>query len=406
MHILHTADWHLGKTLMEKSLLEDQRHFLIQLKNILTDACKTENPFDALIIAGDIYDRAVPPSEAVKLFSDFLTQLNYELPQLSIIFSSGNHDSPERLEFMSSIVNKMNIYIASNCKNFDKGIEVKDFKTKNITGIVYNLPYLTPGCIEAENADGNLFEEKLRSQQELLEEAVRKIKINHDKNYKNLPAVCSAHLFTNKSITMSTKTSIGTAEAVSSELFDFFDYTALGHLHSFFKAAESECYYSGSPLSYTFDEKDNTKYFLDVNIDENKKVCVKKIEVIPLHRCIIIKDNLKNITSKSEYEKYKNDYVSIVCTDSTPVINPLSLLRNQFPQILQFTYQKTDGKEESSDYERKKNAITNASKEPEELLKTFLEDVKSNTEKNTELLEEEYSIFKNEIKSILNKEED
>lgn len=412
MKFLHTGDWHLGKTFYEKSLLEDQQYFLEQLEKELFTAEQKKVPYDALIVSGDIYDRAIPPSEAVTLFSKFLTKMNREFPELHMFFLSGNHDSAERLSFAEKILESQNIHFCTSCSSITVPVLVKNCA-------VYQLPFLTVNCVKNTETGSSLFDSPLRSQQDLLDEAVKQIIEVHKEKYSSYIPLLSAHLFVTGAKPNSTADGTqafltqGTADEVSIKTLAPFAYTALGHLHSYQKCGgEKEtvnAYYSGSPLSYTFGEVNDEKYFLSVEIPEETDASslqnissqnslqscrIEKIKVKPLHKCERITDSFETILESDKYDSLKDCYIQIICTDSTPVTNPVALLQKKFPYILSFTYSEKKAGTKSSNIEERRKLINSGKDSIKNIFKTFLKDIygeeifnEENTAKETELFE-------------------
>lgn len=270
MKILHTADFHLGKNLYETSQTERQKKMLNDIYNILLN-----DNYAALIIAGDIYDRSIPSSEAVAMFDSFLSKIHINLPDTVILIIPGNHDSADRLSFGSQIFKMQNIHIAADTACLCTPVTVKQ---NNETVDFFLLPFLHLGSFLREEEQGDLFsiENKLDTQAAMAEEASRRLKgaVKPD-----VPSVLIAHFFTLNGIPSSSERAfLGTAEFVRPELFDFFSYTALGHLHKMQKITE-RMYYSGAPLTYSFDESVVEKVVLSVDINCNAEgfpVTIKK----------------------------------------------------------------------------------------------------------------------------------
>ena len=365
MKFLQTGDWHLGKVFFEEPLIEGQKYFIRQLIDELRAQKEADAPYDALVIPGDIYDRAVPPAEAVTAFGSFLSLLHTDFPELKVLLLSGNHDSPERLAFAKEILNSANIHICTDCRNIAEPVIIKN-------AAFYQLPYLTAGCI---SKGGELFSEPLRTQQDLLDEAVRQIQAAHKVKYADLDAVLCAHLFTAGALRSdSERGAVGNAEQVSSDSFQFFTYAALGHIHKMQKAGKN-AYYSGSPLAYSFDESGIQKVMLRVVI-ENGTFTVEKIALNPLRRCTVIIDAFDTIYGTDAYDDCKGDYIQIVCTDKTTIATPMNILRSKFPFVLSFTYESSDyALSESEQNLERRNLLTSAEAQSEEIFASFLKSV-------------------------------
>jgi exonuclease SbcD len=332
---LHTADLHLGKTLHEHSLLEDQAYMLDQLGTILLD-----NSYRAILIAGDIYDRSIPSPEAVALFGAFLEKLCTARPDLAVLILPGNHDSAPRLGFGRELFARLGIHIANEP---ERAFEPISIKTGSETCAFFLLPFLYPGCL-CDPKSG----EPVRSQGRLAELAAARLETAREAAGASL-TVLGAHLFTlGGRESQSERIFLGTAEQVDANLFAGFDYTALGHLHRFQQAA-SNVWYSGSPLAYSFDEAadavgpadtvgpDQDKVFLSVELAP-EKVTVTPIPVRPLRKLRRLRGSFtfffRDSAEDPAITEAAKDYLEISLEDTALVENPLALLRGRFPRLL------------------------------------------------------------------------
>ncbi|MCR5125134.1 MAG: exonuclease SbcCD subunit D [Treponema sp.] len=359
MKFLHTGDWHLGKTLYDVSLIEDQKHFINQVLEIFSEAEKTEEPYDALIIPGDIYDRSVPSVAAVKLFNSFLNEMNDRFPNIHIFILAGNHDGPDRMSFASEFLEKSNIHICTAAQKIPQAVVINGVA-------VYQIPFLIPGC----------FGDELKEQNELYKRATEMIAESHEKNHHGIPLVVCAHATVFGA--ENPELSVGTAASIDKSLFDGFTYTALGHIHKFQRLSrDDKMFYSGSPIAYTFDD-DAEKFFLSVKIgsDATKPERTEKIPVDVLHPLVRLKGKFEDFRSSSDYEKYKNCYIEIKSTDANTVQNAKQLLREKYPHLLSFVRDKILSMEENANFaERKRILKENKQKAEIELLKKFLEEI-------------------------------
>ena len=396
MKFLHTSDWHLGKIFHEFSFIEDQKEMLNQLINELKIANDSGCPYDALFVSGDIYDRSIPPVEAVNLFSSFLSQVKLSLPKLELFFIAGNHDSASRLSFAKEILKNEKIHICSDTKSFCKPIILSNERE---SVAIYQLPFLMPHSIAPQVNNGEFsFEDssQLKKQQELVQEACVQIKESHEKNYSDSMAVLLAHLFTlNSLVSDSERSFVGTAEQVDASLFDFFNYTALGHLHGFQVCGKNKTvFYSGSPLAYSFEDSKDT-FFLSVELTKNEKPVVTKIPVKPLHRLVKLEGSFSEFYGENENKKlideYKNDYVEIVCTDSIMPVSPMILLRNNFPLIMSFIQKNNIQKIETTQIAQRRVAIE--SNNAEKIFEQFIQELYGESFNNDELVQTEKEVF-------------
>jgi exonuclease SbcD len=343
---LHTADLHLGKVFHEHSLIEDQAVMLAQLGEILSDTS-----YGALLIAGDVYDRSIPSPEAVSLFGSFLGKLRSARPDLAVLMLPGNHDSSSRLGFGRELFAELGIHIAADpAQAVDPVLVVQNGET----WAFFLLPFLYPGCLgeEAGLADSPAGE-PVRSQGRLAEIAAARLESARIRAVKETGvsgAVLGAHLFTQGGRdSESERIFLGTAEQVDAGLFQGFDYTALGHLHRFQKAGP-RAWYSGSPLAYSFDEADQEKVFLSVELDgaepggearrqeEGTGLRMTSLPVKPLRRLHRLRGSFnfffRDSVPDPAIRDLEKDYLEISLADRGLIENPLALLRPRFPWLL------------------------------------------------------------------------
>ncbi len=338
MKLLHTGDLHLGKSLHEHSVLEDQKHILDQLVNELRG-----EDYAALIIAGDVYDRTVPPAEAVALFSAFLADCRDACPEVTIAVIPGNHDSAKRLAFADRILGTRHIHIICNPEDSFTPI-ILSKGTEKLA--LFLLPFLAAGTLQPEQSrstgeEPTLFDDAggaLLSQAELAREASRRFSLLLDSpELDGIPAVLAAHLFTTGGAESSSeRIFLGTAEQVSPALFSRFAYTALGHLHRFQKITD-RMYYAGSPLAYAFDEAETVKVFLRVEIDTSTPswpVSVEPIPFQPLRAVRRLSGSFDDFYSGTAFDRFAADYLEICLDDHDLVANPVNLLKPKFPWLL------------------------------------------------------------------------
>lgn len=294
MRLLHTADWHLGKTLKGQPLLDDQNFILKQIFDVIND----QKP-DAMIISGDIYDRAIPPADAVELFSEILTKLaEKKLPTLII---SGNHDSATRLSFGSEIFKQNGIFISAKDLETPENVILEDK-----FGEIYftMIPYFDFGDINA----------KLSSARQKIPSGKRKIAV--------------AHAFLTGGIeSESERKFVGGAANIDAKIFNGYDYVALGHLHRPQKVSKF-IRYAGSPLKYSFDEANHKKSVTIIEFDEKNLIRVEEIDLIPRRDVKIV------IGTLNELKKYPKteDYICAQLTERA--INVADKLSKNFPNLL------------------------------------------------------------------------
>ena len=395
MHFLQTSDWHLGRLLFNTSLLDDQKEILNQIISQIATASQDGNEYDALLIPGDIYDRANPPKEAMTVLSDFLTELSNKFPKLNVFILSGNHDDAKLLYFAKDFFRKANIHICTDLSDIQKPVIITSSKNESEKAAIYQIPYLEAYSF----AD-------LRRQQELYEKATEIIKENH-KNFDDCLSVICAHLFAIKSIVNDAeRSSVGPAEEVDTTLFEDFDYTALGHIHSYQPCGKkNNIFYSGSPLKFNPDNKDKeNKFLLDITITKNQKPEVKKIPLIAPHKITTITGSFADYVGKNSkdslIEPYKNDYIIFICTDDVLPDSPMQNLKTVFPFIKSFRMEEREkGQNNNSAEERiaRQNIIEEFESKPENLFNKFLEDINAKIQ-DKELETKEKELFLQYIK--------
>ena len=304
---------------------------LEQLGGILEDPS-----YGALLIAGDVYDRSIPSPEAAAVFSGFLERLSGARPDLAVLILPGNHDSPARLGFGRELFARLGIHIAAEPERAFEPIMVERDRE---TCAFFLLPFLYPGCL-SEEAGAGAVPDPVRSQSRLAALAAAGLETARVKALEAGASltVLGAHLFAQGGReSESERIFLGTAERVDPKLFAGFDYTALGHLHRFQRAAP-RAWYSGSPLAYSFDEADQEKVFLSVELESGAAPAVKPVPVKPLRKVRRLRGSFgfffKDSAEDPAVIEAAKDYLEISLDDEDLVENPLALLRSRFPFLL------------------------------------------------------------------------
>lgn len=370
MKIFHLADLHLGKSVFEHSLLPDQRLVL----NQVTAAVRAEGPA-ALIVAGDVFDRAVPPPEAVRLFGDFLSELKSIDPALVIAIIPGNHDSAARLAFASGILGLSGVHIRAEARDAIYPVLVR---RDGEQARLWLLPFLNPGALPPEflpgqeklNGDCPPSEQApdslpLRSQAELFSAAVfmiqgamksavvgtdakvlQEMALGRDESGhlseladrkgsagQEYAEILVCHAFaTGGGSGESERVFLGTAELVDPVLFERFDYVALGHLHRS-QSAGVKGRYAGSPLAYAFSEGQIDRGFLAVEVRPGSfSTELRRIQ--PLRRMQRIHGSYDQVLRDPRWQEFEGDYIEAILDDADTVLNPLGPLRERFPFLL------------------------------------------------------------------------
>jgi exonuclease sbcCD, D subunit len=368
MKFLQIGDLHLGKKLYEFSLHDDQRFMLEQIISLLQS-----DKYDALLITGDIYEQAMPSQEAMSLFGSFLETIRSELPHISVFIISGNHDSTMRLSYAREIFKTQNIFIQST---FDESYEPIIFEAGNERCAFFLLPFLQQSFFKAKKVSYGV-----TNQAEILSEVsdFLKTKIKCD-----MPNVLLAHVYTAPSVETDSQFR-GTVEFVSPELFDFFDYVALGHIHSFLKVTD-RMYYAGSPFAYSFDEVQNNKYkkfalAIELNCcEKNPQPVVTKLEIQQLHRLQILGGTFADFLATDKFDAFRDNYLQIELENSEAVESPMQLLHKKFPLIMHIKQKQFESTVIHNLMEH--NIETLAEKDFETIFKLFINEIESETDED------------------------
>ncbi len=324
MKLLHLADLHIGKRVYEYSMLEEQKAALTQAFRMAQ-----EHKVDAVLIAGDVYDKNIPTIEGVKLFDTFLTALKQkDIPTFII---SGNHDSAERLSFGRHLFENSRIYLSGT---YEEEIFKKTLSDEFGEVDIYLLPFLKPQQIEV--AEG---EEKPQDYTEAIKLVLKRLNIN--KNNRN---VLVAHQFvgggsTDPSRTDSETQSVGGVDMVDYRVFDDFDYVALGHLHGAQHVGRETVRYAGSPVKYSFSEARQEKSATLITLAEKDNISIEKLPFTPVHDMREIKGTLQQLTNLEVLsESDCNDYMHITLTDEEEIYDVFGKLRAVYPNLMSLDF--------------------------------------------------------------------
>ncbi len=328
MKFFHLSDLHIGKQLHRYNLKEDQQ---VILKEVITYA-KELRP-DAIVIAGDIYDKSVPSAEAVNVFDEFLTDLSEITPEIPILIISGNHDSPDRLKYASEILKRHHIYLAGNVPERPEE-HIKKVTLHDAYGEVdfYLLPFMKPAYVKNIFADGT---------PETYSDAVKEIIKREKIDYKDKRNVLVSHQFYVGEKAESPETcdsevfSVGGIDNVDIGSVKEFDYVALGHLHGAQCIGKPEIRYCGTLLKYSVSESTQNKSLTVVTLKAKGEK--PEIENYPLHplRDVRKKKGTLDEIIKEAQETEKDDYISITLTDEIDPYKPKEQLERIFSHILE-----------------------------------------------------------------------
>ena len=316
MKIIHTSDWHLGRMLYGKSLLSDQSYFL---QNIFLPAVEKEQPA-LVIIAGDIYDRQVAPTEAIRLFDDTLSALLDR--RIPTAFISGNHDSPDRIAIMKSALRSAGVYVSTTLADALQPVVLAEGEERVQ---LFLLPYFDNSAVRDFFKD-----DTLKGEQACMRRVLEEMKpLMRDDCTKILAAHCFV-AGSERSDSESTIFAGGSAE-IPATFFDGFDYVALGHLHGPQRAGEKGRY-SGSPLKYSVDEQHQKKSYVLLDIRQHS-VQTQLVPIEPLRDVRRITGLFEDILEKGRAGKCE-DYVELVLEDQAPVMLAAEKLRACYPNLL------------------------------------------------------------------------
>ena len=351
MRFLHTADWHLGRIFYGQYLTDDQAHVLEhQFFTILK-----EEKIDGILLAGDVFDRAVPPIEAIELWDSIITRLamDYKVPLFVV---SGNHDGAERLEVGRSMLSESGIHIWGSPHH---ALQPFEFEGADGRVAICPMPFSEPRRIgdalglssnESKSVDTDMVDDTLFSYvDDKDQEAVALNLHNYDQMYqawsdylykqvpKRMRSIAISHAFVmGGEVGGSERTlSVGGSEQVNPRVFKDFHYTALGHLHGPQRMGADQIRYSGSPLKYSFDEHGQKKSFTIIDMDTKGSVDISTIPVEAKHDVVILEGYFEDLLNNKELQaKHKDDYVQARLLDTMPIMDGMARLRQVYPRCM------------------------------------------------------------------------
>ncbi|MEF3303235.1 exonuclease SbcCD subunit D [Paenibacillus sp. GYB003] len=387
MKFIHTADWHLGKLVQGVYMTEDQRHVLGQL----VEAIGREKP-DAVIVAGDLYDRAVPPTEAVDLLDELLERIVVDLntPVLAI---SGNHDSPDRLDFATRIMEGRGLHLVGQLRAEHKPVVLNDEYGEVH---VHLVPYADPAAVRILFGD-----ETIRTHDDAMRAIVARIERTMDPAARH---VFVGHAFVTPGGEPQSNTSdserplsIGGAEHVKADYFKPFHYTALGHLHQAHYVQEETIRYAGSPLKYSISEETHRKCFYVVELDGQGTTAIHRRELTPLRDMRRVKGTIEEIETHAK----SDDYVFVTLTNDNPVLFPMEKVRAIYPNALYVERRPEAPAAAGTEADESAARVGRREADPVELFAAFYAEVKG-----VPLGEEKKGLFVRTYEELLKREED
>ncbi|MBK8119761.1 MAG: exonuclease SbcCD subunit D [Sulfuritalea sp.] len=320
MRFIHTADWHLGRVYHSLSLLDNQAHMLDHFVALVSDL----RP-DAVLVAGDVYDRSVPPADAVRLLDDTLTRIVIGAG-IPVVLIAGNHDGPDRLGFGSRLLSSAGLTV--------RGVPAATslpviFKDADGEVAVYPLPYADPAQSRQAFEDETLLDHHMA-----LALQMHRLRAAQDPARRS---VVVAHAFVQGgSVTDSERPlSVGGTGSVGTDVFAGIDYVALGHLHRPQVIGDNDrIHYAGSLLKYSFAEADHGKSVSVVELNDRRELTIERIGLVPRHDLRILEGTLQSLIEAAAQDTHREDYVLARLTDSGALLDAMTKLRTAYPNAL------------------------------------------------------------------------
>ncbi len=320
MKFIHLSDLHIGKKVNEFSMLEDQKYIFDKIISIIE-----QQKVDGVWIAGDIYDKSIPSREAVQVFDDFLTKIASK--NIPVFVISGNHDAAERVAFGAELMKQSKVYFSPV---FDGNVSEIILKDEYGEIAIYLLPFIKPATVRPYYSDV-----EINSYNDAVKTVIEHININ--KNRRN---VLIAHQFvTGAEKSNSEDISVGGIDNVDADVFDNFDYVALGHIHKPQYVGRETIRYCGTPLKYSFSEVNHKKSVSIVTLKQKGNISIEKIDLIPQKDMCEIKGYYQEITALQYYKNINvQNYMHIILKDEQDIVDAISKLRSIYPNIMRLDY--------------------------------------------------------------------
>ena len=318
MRFLHTADWHLGRLFHGVNLTEDQRHLLEGLLRLAS-----ESRVDAVLVAGDIYDRAVPPAEAVDLLDEVLSRLVLDL-RVPVVLIAGNHDSPQRLSFLSRLLESNRLHVLGALHRDAEPIVVEDGSGPVC---IHAIPYADPAAVRGWLGCDDVHDH---------EAALRKVVARIQTPARRGRSILVAHAFVagGEASESERPLSVGGAFTVSPEVLSGFDYVALGHLHRPQCVGTEALRYSGSLMKYSFSEASHKKAVLLVEMDAQGRCRAEAVSLSPRRDLRVVEGHLSEILAGPGAGESREDYIAVRLRDTDMIFDVMGKLRQVYPNVL------------------------------------------------------------------------
>lgn len=316
MRLLHTSDWHVGRTFHGHDLLADQRAVLAAIAELVRD-----EQADVVLVSGDLYDRSAPAADAVAVCGEALREIRDAGAQIVVI--SGNHDSPGRLGFAAEFLAQAGLHLRTQVARIGEPVVLHDAYGEVA---IYGIPYLEP-----ETARHELGDPSLRGHTGVLDEAMRWVRADLA-DRPGARSVVLAHAFVTGGTASASERniSVGGVEDVSADVFDGVDYVALGHLHGA-QVLRPQVRYSGTPLAYSFSEVAHTKSVWLVDLDATGVAAVER-RVLPVPRPLaVVRGAIEELLTDEAHARYEQSYLSVTLTDPARPLEAMRRLQERFP---------------------------------------------------------------------------
>lgn len=370
MLFLHTSDWHLGATGGERELLEDQRFFIDEICRVVR-----ERRVDAVLLAGDVYDRAVASASAIGLYDDAMDRLCRELG-VPVLVIAGNHDGPERLASCGSLLDRAGLHVLGAAQREPKVVSFPEAE-------VFLLPWITEEKVKSLYPEER---EKIQSLPDAYRVALDRMRERFTPGKKH---IVLAHAFITDAETSTSDRAavIGTAAQVPASVFDGFDYVALGHIHKP-QNVNAHVRYSGTPMAYSFGKEESQEK--SVTLLDTKTMEQEIVPLMPLHRWTTLEGPYETFLAGEYPEETKNGYVRLNVTDSAVGLEMLSRLREQYPNALVIAGKAYDG--DNTSITMTMEQLEQLESDPQEVFRSFCRE-----EMNQEATDHFLELFQNAV---------
>ena len=323
MKLIHLSDLHIGKRVNEISMIEDQEYILYQILQIID-----QEQADAVLIAGDVYDKSIPSAEAVTLLDDFLCRLAQR--NIPVFLISGNHDSPERLAFGNRLMEDRGVHISPV---YDGNLASISLEDDHGTVDFWLLPFLKPAHVKRYFPDAGI---------ESYTDALRTAVAHMDMDPAKRNVLLTHQFVTGAATCDSEEISVGGSDNVDASVFADFDYVALGHIHGPQNIGSNKIRYCGTPLKYSFSEEHHHKSVTVVELGAKGELELKLRPLTPKHDLRSIRGTFAELTDKAFYgNTVTDDYLQIILTDEEDVPEAIGKLRVIYPNLMKLTYDNT-----------------------------------------------------------------